>query len=87
MRAGANLKGIKIARYLNTLRKANSPIVADRPAIELKSNPSLKTPEKFPDRDRNIWAIVRILPNAQNCTIARFFNRQDAEDIAIANHL
>jgi len=30
--------------------------------------------------DRNSWAIVRILPNAQHYTIARFFNRQDADD-------
>lgn len=26
------------------------------------------------------WAIMRLLPNAQRYTIARFFNRQDAED-------
>jgi hypothetical protein len=26
------------------------------------------------------WAIVRLLPNCQRCTIARFFNRQDAQD-------
>jgi hypothetical protein len=80
LRLGAHLKGSKIARYLNTLRKANSPIVADRPAIELKSNPNSKTPEKFPEGDRNSWAIVRILPNAQYYTVARFFNRQDADD-------
>ncbi|WP_293132429.1 hypothetical protein [Microcoleus sp. bin38.metabat.b11b12b14.051] len=30
--------------------------------------------------DRNSWAIVRILPNAQHYTISRFFNRQDADD-------
>jgi len=59
LRVGANLKGSAIARYLNTLRKAHSPIVGD---------------------DRNSWAIVRILPNAQHYTIARFFNRQDADD-------
>jgi hypothetical protein len=39
LRVGANLKGSAIARYLNTLRKANSPTIADRPAIELNSNP------------------------------------------------
>lgn len=80
LRVGANLKGIKIVRYFNTLRKANSPIVADRPAIELNSNPISKTPEKFHEGDRNSWAIVRILPNAQYYTVARFFNRQDADD-------
>ncbi|MCC3456675.1 MAG: hypothetical protein JGK24_25590 [Microcoleus sp. PH2017_29_MFU_D_A] len=57
-RVGAS-RGVAIARYLNTLRKADSPIVGG---------------------DRNYWAIVRILPNAQHYTIARFVNRQDADD-------
>ncbi|MEG4838489.1 hypothetical protein [Microcoleus sp. B9-D4] len=74
LRVGANLKGSTIARYLNTLRKANSPTIADRPAIELNSNPRGKT------GDRTSWAIVRILPNAEHYTIARFVNRQDADD-------
>jgi hypothetical protein len=26
------------------------------------------------------WAIIRLLPNARRYTVARFFNRQDAED-------
>ncbi len=26
------------------------------------------------------WAIVRLLPDAQRYTVARFFNRQDADD-------
>ncbi len=26
------------------------------------------------------WAIIRLLPNAKRYTVARFFNRQDAED-------
>jgi hypothetical protein len=26
------------------------------------------------------WAIVRLLPNAQRYTVAKFFNRQDASD-------
>lgn len=26
------------------------------------------------------WAIVRLLPNAQCYTVARFYNRQDAQD-------
>lgn len=37
--------------------------------VKLLSNPS--------DRP---WAIARILPNAKTCIIARFRNRQDAED-------
>jgi hypothetical protein len=80
LRVGANLKGSTIARYLNTLRKANSPTIADRPAIELNSNSRGKTPEKSKQGDRNSWAIVRILPNAERYTIARFVNRQDADD-------
>ena len=87
LRVGAHLKGSllakpskRIARYLNTLRKANSPTIADRPAIELNSNSRSKTPDKFNEGSRNSWAIVRILPNAQHYTIARFFNRQDADD-------
>lgn len=31
-------------------------------------------------RLRTSWAIVRILPNAEHYTIARFVNRQDADD-------
>jgi hypothetical protein len=26
------------------------------------------------------WAIIRLLPDARRYTVARFFNRQDAED-------
>jgi putative acetyltransferase len=37
--------------------------------VKLLSNPS--------DRP---WAIARILPNAKTCIIARFRNRQDADD-------
>ncbi|MEG4574928.1 hypothetical protein QUA56_19890 [Microcoleus sp. N3A4] len=80
LRVGANLNGSAIARYLNTLRKANSPTIADRPAIELNSNSRSKTPEKSKEGDRTSWAIVRILPNAEHYTIARFVNRQDADD-------
>jgi hypothetical protein len=80
LRVGANLKGSTIARYLNTLRKTNSPTIADRPAIELNPNSSSKTPEKSKQGDRRSWAIVRILPNAEHYTIARFVNRQDADD-------
>ncbi|MEG4803518.1 hypothetical protein QUB63_22415 [Microcoleus sp. ARI1-B5] len=80
LRVGANLKGSAIARYLNTLRKANSPTIADRPAIELNSTPRGKALEESKEGVRNSWAIVRILPNAQHYTVARFFNRQDADD-------
>lgn len=80
LRVGANLKGSTIARYLNSLRKANSPTIADRPAIELNPNSISKTPEKSMQGEIHSWAIVRILPNAQHYTIARFVHRQDADD-------
>jgi hypothetical protein len=37
---------------------------------------SIRQPEDF----TRPWAIVRLLPNAQRYTVARFFNRQDAND-------
>ena len=37
---------------------------------------SIRQPEDF----THPWAIVRLLPNAQRYTVARFFNRQDADD-------
>ncbi|MDP8966008.1 MAG: hypothetical protein M3O33_18915 [Cyanobacteriota bacterium] len=37
---------------------------------------SIRQPEDF----TRPWAIVRLLPNAQRYTVARFFNRQDADD-------
>jgi hypothetical protein len=80
LRVGANLKGSTIARYLKILRKANSPTIADRPTIELNSNLRSKTLEESKQGDRKSWAIVRILPNAEHYTIARFVNRQDADD-------
>ena len=44
---------------------------------------SLKTQQKnnlvVEDYSRP-WAIIRLLPNAKRYTVARFFNRQDAED-------
>lgn len=55
LRVGANLKGSMIARYLNILRKANSPVIADR-AIELNSNARSKTPEESKEGDRTFWA-------------------------------
>lgn len=81
-RVAANLKGSTLARYLKTLRKANSPIVAKCPETEIKSNQRSQTVEKSVEKsnESNPWTIVRILPNAQHYTVARFFNRQDAED-------
>ncbi len=35
--------------------------------------------QQFEDFTRP-WALVRLLPNAQRYTVARFFNRQDASD-------
>lgn len=35
---------------------------------------------KVGDSQLSPWTIVRLLPNAQRYTVARFFNRQDAHD-------
>ncbi len=49
LRVGANLNGSAIARYLNTLRKANSPVIADRPAM---ATPRLAPTNSTQIRDR-----------------------------------
>lgn len=44
LRVGANLKGSAIARYLNTLRKANSPTIAPRSnSTQIRSRKHLKS--------------------------------------------
>ena len=44
LRVGANLKGSAIARYLNTLRKANSPPIAPRSnSTQIRSRKHLKS--------------------------------------------
>jgi hypothetical protein len=40
---------------------------------------SAKTTSQAEDYSRP-WAIIRLLPDARRYTVARFFNRQDAED-------
>ena len=43
----------------------------------------MKTPQERSSQVEDYsrpWAIIRLLPNARRYTIARFFNRQDAED-------
>ena len=43
----------------------------------------LKTPQERNSQIEDYtrpWAIIRHLPNARRYTVARFFNRQDAED-------
>jgi len=47
-----------------------------RGAIGTTPSPSLSQTEDY----TRPWAIIRLLPNAQRYTVARFFNRQDAED-------
>ncbi|MBW4545121.1 MAG: hypothetical protein KME25_11840 [Symplocastrum torsivum CPER-KK1] len=44
---------------------------------QLLSNPSIK--RGYPQENRP-WAIIRLLPNAQTIIVARFRNRQDADD-------
>ena len=43
----------------------------------------MKTPQELSSQVEDYsrpWAIIRLLPNARRYTVARFFNRQDAED-------
>lgn len=43
----------------------------------------MKTPQELRSQVEDYsrpWAIIRLLPNARRYTVARFFNRQDAED-------
>jgi hypothetical protein len=45
--------------------------------VKLLSNQSVK--RSYPEGNRP-WAIARLLPNAQAIIVARFRNRQDADD-------
>ena len=45
--------------------------------VKLLSHQSVK--RSYPEGNRP-WAIVRLLPNAQAIIVARFRNRQDADD-------
>jgi len=45
--------------------------------VKLLSHQSVK--RSYPEENRP-WAIVRLLPNAQAIIVARFRNRQDADD-------
>jgi hypothetical protein len=76
----ANLTGSLIASYLDILRKASAQIIAKH-----SPNPQLtKTPDLFRPDYAKPWVIVRVLPDARTHTVARFCNRQDAEDYARA---
>jgi hypothetical protein len=76
----ANLTGSLIASYLDILRKASAQIIAEH-----SPNPQLtKTRDFLRPNYAKPWVIVRVLPDAQNHTVARFCNRQDAEDSARA---
>ncbi|MBE9128602.1 MULTISPECIES: hypothetical protein [unclassified Coleofasciculus] len=47
----------------------------------LSPKPSLyRGTGRYPEGYSKPWAIAQLLPNATRCTIARFFNRQDACD-------
>jgi putative acetyltransferase len=45
--------------------------------VKLLSNQSVK--RSYPEGNHP-WAIARLLPNAQTIIVARFHNRQDADD-------
>jgi hypothetical protein len=82
----ANLTGSLISSYLDILRKAGAKIIAEpspNPPVTALPEDNLqltKTPDFFRPDYAKPWVIVRILPNARNHTVARFCNRQDADD-------
>jgi len=48
--------------------------------IRGEARKTLPKPTSQPENNSRPWAIVRLLPDAKRHTVARFFNRQDAED-------
>lgn len=82
----ANLTGCLIASYLDILRKAGAKIIAEySPNRQVTVQPEdnlqvTKTPDLLKPDYAKPWVIVRVLPDAQNHTVARFCNRQDADD-------
>jgi hypothetical protein len=71
---------------LDILRKAGAKIIAEHssnPQVNAlpAEHPQLtKSPDFLRPDYAKPWAIVRVLPDARNHTVARFCNRQDAED-------
>lgn len=82
----ANLTGSLIACYLDILRKAGAKIIAEpSPNPQVNALPAehlqlTKIPYFLRPDYAKPWAIVRVLPDARNHTVARFCNRQDADD-------
>ncbi|MBD1804188.1 hypothetical protein H6F98_01695 [Microcoleus sp. FACHB-SPT15] len=50
---------------------------------QLLGNPSIK---RSYSQENRPWAIIRLLPNAQAIIVARFRNRQDADDHKRLSH-
>lgn len=82
----ANLTGSLIASYIDILRKAGAKIIAEHspnPPVTALPEDNLqltKTPDFLRPDYAKPWVIVRVLPDARNHTVARFCNRQDADD-------
>ncbi len=51
--------------------------IAASETVPIKDSSQFKL---VPDYDPRPWTIVRLLPDAQHYTVARFYNRQDAND-------
>ncbi|MCC3444378.1 MAG: hypothetical protein JGK01_22295 [Microcoleus sp. PH2017_03_ELD_O_A] len=69
-----------ISQLLSCIRSySDADFDAQRVLLQEKEVKSLNTLRKAGDSSKP-WAIVRILPNAQNHTVSRFCNRQDADD-------
>ncbi len=84
----ANLTGSLIGSYLDIdiLRKAGAKIIAAHsPNRQITAQPEdnlqlTKTPDLLKPDYAKPWVIVRVLPDARNHIVARFCNRQDADD-------
>ncbi|WP_293189207.1 MULTISPECIES: hypothetical protein [unclassified Microcoleus] len=82
----ANLTGSLISSYLDILRKAGAKIIAEySPNRQFTVQPEdnlqvTKTSDLFRQDYAKPWVIVRVLPDARNHIVARFCNRQDADD-------
>jgi hypothetical protein len=82
----ANLTGSLIGSYLDIIRKAGAKIIAEyspNPQVAAQPEDNLqltKTSDLFRQDSAKPWVIVRVLPDARNHIVARFCNRQDADD-------
>ncbi|HEY9602736.1 MAG TPA: hypothetical protein V6C85_14070 [Allocoleopsis sp.] len=62
--------------YESNLEKTELYAILQQALTQLRGEVTKLEPEEY----SRPWAIVRLLPDARRCTVARFHNRQDAHD-------